>query len=432
MAGADTSALSVERSALNVSRDRAAWSGPGSHGARPRFTWNHLLWSIVWPARGHRILPTISGVVLISLAMGIGTAAYNSSSNILFITLSLLLACLILSGVLSWLNLRGVAWRLQLAGPLRAGHDASAALELRNAKAFVPTYGLWFEFAARPVGADTLQRAESTFSARGIDVKAAWAKADAATHRGTVLLRSRLEPRGDARLEWGFKPERRGRLRVELAGVGSLFPFGFLKKDIGTELGAEAVVWPAPAEYRRHAATSVRRLAGGERVARAGTGGDLRSLRRYTEGDSHRMIHWKASARMRTLLVRQFSAESADGFSIWLRTDAAVWTRAEQFELLISFCATLAEDMFRAGQLTTLAIDAEPPAPIRRLRDLEDFLDRLATIAPRTAASEAAGSESNHPFAAATEVARLNVLTFAPDGARGVAAYVNGTKAASA
>ena len=30
--------------------------------------------------------------------------AYNSSSNILFITLALLLACLVLSGVLSWLT----------------------------------------------------------------------------------------------------------------------------------------------------------------------------------------------------------------------------------------------------------------------------------------------------------------------------------------
>ena len=73
-----------------------------------------------------------------------------------------LLACLILSGVLSWLNLRGVAWRLQLAGPLRAGHDASAALELRNEKTFLPTYGLWFDFAARSLGGKVRQRAEST------------------------------------------------------------------------------------------------------------------------------------------------------------------------------------------------------------------------------------------------------------------------------
>src|SRR5689334_17966943 len=119
--------------------------------SRPRFTWNALVWAMVYPQRGHRITPTVPGVVLIALSMGIGTAAYNSSSNILFITLSLLLACLILSGVLSWLNLRRVRWRLQLAPPLRAGHDTVIVLELRNGKRFLPTYGLWFEFAARYV-----------------------------------------------------------------------------------------------------------------------------------------------------------------------------------------------------------------------------------------------------------------------------------------
>src|SRR6185369_7661527 len=126
------------------------WSSIGTRqGARPPFTWNALLWSLIYPRRGQRILPTIPGVMLISLSIGIGTAAYNSASNILFITLSLLLACLILSGVLSWLNLRGVRWRLQLTPPLRAGHDTVFALELRNEKRFLPTYGLWFEFAAR-------------------------------------------------------------------------------------------------------------------------------------------------------------------------------------------------------------------------------------------------------------------------------------------
>src|SRR4051794_32977318 len=108
---------------MGVPRDSAAWSGPDARRPWQRFSWNTLLWSLVYPARGQRILPTVPGVVLIALALGIGTAAYNSSSNILFITLSLLLACLILSGVLSWLNLRGVRWRLQVSPPLRAGHD---------------------------------------------------------------------------------------------------------------------------------------------------------------------------------------------------------------------------------------------------------------------------------------------------------------------
>jgi uncharacterized protein (DUF58 family) len=405
--------------------DNDQWSGPGARAPREPFAWNNLLWMLVYPQRGHRILPTIPGVVLISLAFGIGTAAYNSSSNILFITLSLLLACLILSGVLSWLNLRRVSWRLLLHPPLRAGHDTVVALDLRNGKNFLPTYGLWFEFVARAVAPEREQRAESTVSGRGIDVRATLAKADAAENRTRLMLTTRLDPKGEARIEWVFKPDTRGALRVELLRVGSLFPFGFLRKEVGTHLVAETVVWPAPIEYRRHALASARRTVGGERVARAGSSGDLLALRRYTAGDSHRLIHWKASARLRQLLVRQFAAESSGGYSLWLRTDGGVWRPGEQFETLISFVATLAEDLFRAGQLMNVAIDADRPRMVRRVHDLENFLDCLAVARPHDAAVDTG------PDSAAT-IARKNLMTFAPDGARGVAAYVDGQKAASA
>ena len=399
------------------------WSGPRGPARRSPFRWSTFLWSLIYPQRGHRTLPTIPGVVLIGLSFGIGTAAYNSSSNILFITLSLLLTCLILSGVLSWLNLRGVRWRLQLAPPLRAGHDAVVTLELRNQKRFLPTYGLWFEFAGRPKQAMEGWRAESTVTAKGIDVRAAFAQADAEESRGRVALTNRLDPRGEGRVEWVVRPGRRGRLGVELVSVGSLFPFGFLRKDIGTGLAVDTIVWPAPVEYRRYGVTAVRRLAGGERVARAGSSGDLLALRRYGAGDSHRMIHWKASARVRTLLVRQFAAEQAEGYSIWLRTDAGLWPRPEQFELLISFGATLAEDLFRRGQLRDVAIDAEPPAAVRGVHDLELWLNRLALARPAVATARMSDEVT---------VSRQNVMTFVPEGARGVAAYVDGQRAASA
>jgi uncharacterized protein (DUF58 family) len=160
-------------------------------------------------------------------------------------------------------------------------------------------------------------------------------------------------------------------------------------------------------------------------VARAGQGLDLLTLRRYATGDSHRLIHWKASARSRTLLVRQFAAETTEGFSVWLRTDAAMWTRPEQFELLVSFCATLVEDLFRAGQLTSAAINDEAPVPVRRVRDLELLLDRLAVIQPRK------DPGPGHAVAGAEPKGKRNVLTFAPDGAHGVAAYVDGEKTAT-
>ena len=95
------------------------WHGPGAPDRPGRgFDAKTLLWSLVFPAKRHRISPTLPGVFLTLLAMAIGTAAYNTASNILFITLSLLLACLLLSGLLSWFNFKGVCWRLLPQGAL--------------------------------------------------------------------------------------------------------------------------------------------------------------------------------------------------------------------------------------------------------------------------------------------------------------------------
>jgi uncharacterized protein (DUF58 family) len=393
-------------------------------GSGRRYVWRRVLWSLLWPRRHERIQPTLSGVVLIGLSFGIGTAAYNSASNILFIALSLLLACLILSGVLSWLNLRRLEWQLEIMPPLRAGQETEVGLLLRNGKRFLPTYALWFEFAARPFERGETARPESTITARGIDVWAALAKVREAAASGTVHLRTRLDPGGEARLDWTFTPARRGLLRIELLGIGSLFPFGFLRKMTAIDLHTDVPVWPAPVEYRRFATAGPRRPSGELQQARAGNEGDMIALRRYEPGDSHRLIHWKASARMGRLLIRQFSAESSEVCSIWLTTDAAVWTSPDQFELLMSFAATLAQDLFCAGRLQSAAIDAGPQVAMRRVADLESFLDRLAEARPLPAARGAA---------AAAEMGRqrLNIMTFEPEGARGVAAFINGNKAAA-
>lgn len=395
-------------------------------GEAPRF-WNALLWSLIYPRRTQRIAPTVSGALLIALSFGIGMAAYNAGNNILFITLALLLGCLVLSGVLSWLNFRRVRWTLSVAAPLRVGQEAVVALELKSAKRVLPTYGLWFDLAARARAFGGPGKAETTFSARSADVKAALAQVEAAEAREQVFLDTRLDPAGEARIEWVFKPQRRGPLRVELESVGSLFPFGFLKKSFAAAESAEALVWPAAVEYRRSAVPAARQQAGGERVSRVGGGSDLLALRRYELGDSHRLIHWKASARTGRLLVRQFAAENTQEYSIWVETQDERWVRAEQFELLLSFAATLAEDLFRAGKLASVALDAESPRSVRRVRDLEAFLDQLAAVPPREERGDA------KPVVPRRGVGlRRNLVTFAPEGARNVEALVEGRRMALA
>ena len=398
------------------------WQGPEPSRLSWRgFKWSTLLWSLVFPARTQRIAPTMAGALLIGLSLGIGMAAYNTANNILFIAFSLLLSCLILSGVMSWLNFSGVRWRLSAGPAMRAGHDAAVGLELRNEKRLLPTYGLWFDLRAR-----NPQAAAEPGSPKK-SVREILAVADRAAAQARLFLHERLDAGGEVRMEWIFRPVRRGMLRLELAGVGSLFPFGFLRKILAGGQRREVFVWPAAADYRRWGAAANRRPTASERLARAGSGADLLALRNYEPGDSHRLIHWKASARSGRLMVRQFAAEGAESFALWLQTPAETWTRPEQFELLVSFAATLAEDLFRAGRLAAVAVNAGRLQPVRGPRELESFLDQLAVVEPVGGAASRGSEPGDGAMARG-----WTVITFAPDGARGVAAYVEGKKTAAA
>ncbi len=407
-------------SKLNVAAANAAgWDGPGAPDLPRKFSWHRLVWAMVFPKRRHRIALTVPGLFLMALAMGIGTAAYNTASNILFITLSLLLACLLLSGLLSWFNFMGMCWRVRPPGTWRAGHETLVTVELVNRKRWLPTYSLWFELATQP-----RHIPDPATGGRELKIREILAAAEKHITRGKVFLRDRIEAGGTATLDWGVKPARRGEAVVELVAAGSLFPFGFLKKNLGTDIRHPVLVWPAQVEYQWHGAPAAHAGNAGRRTSRVGAGDDLLALRKYERGDSHRLIHWKASARLGQLMIRQFADETHEGFMLSLDTRGAGWRHPEQFELLCSFAGTLAEDRFAAGRLRGVVMNGGTPLETRRLRDVEAFLDDLARLVPL---GEDGRYNSNPGFPV-----EHNLITFAPDGARGVAAYVDGHKTASA
>jgi uncharacterized protein (DUF58 family) len=400
------------------------WDGPGSEGRpKARFRWRIVVWALIYPRRHHHMVPTISGILLIALSLGIGTAAYNSSNNILFITLSLLLACLILSGVLSWLNFAQLRWRLFFPATARAQTDTTLTLELLNGKKMLPTYGLECTLVASPVLSDVGHGPETTFTARGKDVKAIFNQVPAQV-TGRLVLTGRLDAQATSQLHWSWQPPRRGQWEVIVRDVASFFPFGFFNKKLAADLKRTLTVWPAIIEYQRHPVSGFRWAGVTERLARAGSGNDLLALRRYAPGDSHRLINWKASARTGQLLVRQFAAEATESYTLWLRTDIAVWPRPDQFERALSLVATLGEDLFRADRLHAVRIDGHNARIIRHGRDFEALLDELAQIQPN--------EKITAPMDASTGGGHRNQFTFMPDGTTGVIALIDGTKAATA
>ncbi|HEX2861029.1 MAG TPA: DUF58 domain-containing protein, partial [Lacunisphaera sp.] len=113
-----------------------------------------------------------------------------------------------------------------------------------------------------------------------------------------------------------------------------------------------------------------------------------------------------------------------------LNTTTGGWTRPEQFELLCGFAATMAEDLFAAGRLRGVVLNGGVLRETRRVRDVEAWLDDLARLEFEGEGSpervESGGGQASFSSSA------QNVITFLPEGARGVTAHVDGRKIASA
>jgi uncharacterized protein (DUF58 family) len=293
------------------------------------------------------------------------------------------------------------------------------AVRVRNTKHWLPSYGLWFDLRVQPPPPRTLPAVDT----KDDDVRAAFAAFDQAATVGRVSLRQRVEPGGETGAEWSHRPTQRGAVQLELTSVGSLFPFGFLRKNIGADMRQTILVWPGQVEYQW-----LRRDPGpaggwqGRRTTQAGTGEDLLALRKYAQGDSHRLVHWKASARLGRLMVRQYAAETPDGFTLQLDTPAVVWTQAAQFELLCGFAATLAEDLYAEGRLRGVVLNGGAWKAVQNVRDLESFLDALSLLQ----------TTGEPPAQSGRSAAAGQIITFAPNGTRGITAYVNGSATASA
>jgi uncharacterized protein (DUF58 family) len=336
---------------------------------------------------------TLTGWILVVVALGMGSAAYNTSSNILFMTLSLLLSSLVLSGILSYINFKRLTWMLRVPEHLQVGEVAMAEVALQNEKRVFPSMNLVFKVSS-----------------------------SVAAGERRLFLKQAVSAGESISLEWTFTPEQRGLFELSLHGVESKFPFGFLLKRMAGHVVKTVLVWPARAEYTFAPLAGGHLFRTGGTWPKAGVGSDLLNLRHYERGDSPRLIHWKASARMNKLMVRQLAQEGEDGFHLWLNVAHYGWKRA-QFERLCSVACALAEDLFHKGRLETVRIDFGGAYAIRSLRDLHYFFDQLAGLEPE-GSPLSSNSESGGEY--------RNLIYFKPCGEDGITIYVNSTEAGQA
>jgi uncharacterized protein (DUF58 family) len=287
----------------------------------------------------------IGGVLIVALA------ALNTGNNLLFLILSSLIAVILMSGILSSITLSGVAMRLELPEHIFAGRAVRALVELENEKLTLPSFSLRVEAAKKK-------------------------NSPAAALLDTPVYFPYLPKRDRVRRSVPITFARRGTYRQDAFRIVTRFPFGFLQKAHRVELQTEAVVYPS-VEPAREFVEILPGLQGALESLSKGGGHDLYALRDYVPTDSARHVHWKASARLGSLMVREFTRE--DDCRLLLVLDphtssrsaaegtAALAGAVERFERAVSLCASIAWHFFerhvhlqfRSAGMETLLAPAE-------------------------------------------------------------------------
>ena len=284
----------------------------------------------------------IGGIMVISLA------ALNTGNNLLFLILASLIAIILMSGILSSITLSGVSMRLELPEHIFAGQSVRAVVELENEKLTLPSFSLRVE-AAKTKG-------------KG---------APATAVLDTPVYFPYLPKKSHAQQSVPITFAHRGVYRQDAFSIVTRFPFGFLQKSHRVELRTEALVYPS-VEPTGDFFEILPGLQGVMESLNKGRGQDLYALRDYLPTDSARHVHWKASARLGSLMVREFTREEDCRVLLVLdphlpSLDEEDTTKPpqgadERFERAVTLCASIAWHFFeRNAQLQFRSAGVETP-----------------------------------------------------------------------
>lgn len=191
---------------------------------------------------------------------------------------------------------------------------------------------------------------------------------------------------------------RRGLRTIGPATLLRTDPFGVLERRHRLTETRTLVVHPRIVRLPGGAAGIVRDLDGEAAAERTADDISFHSLREYVPGDDRRLVHWRSSARLGELLVRQFEPSRRADALIVVSTDPREYD-GDDFELALSLVGTLGTAAL--ADRRTLRVVESPRAERTRAEPVDAatrdrLLDALAVLEPR----------SEHGIAAAARAAR--------------------------
>jgi uncharacterized protein (DUF58 family) len=249
---------------------------------------------------------TKGGVIFIGILAVVAFAAWNTGNNLLFLLFSLLASTLFVSWAAARASLRDLVVSARFPDHIYAGEPAPVIVTLRNRKRFLPSFSVLVE-ARGPISHKKDEKGKKRRQRQRFG-KRTLAYFMYVPHRAAA----------EQRVEQLFV--KRGHELITGFELSTRFPFGFFRRRRRLRArDVDIIVYPKPEPLGDE--LHLLPMNAGRLISnRRGAGHDLFSLREYQPQDDLRHIDWKATARARRLIVRQFTAEDERRVTIALDT----------------------------------------------------------------------------------------------------------------
>ncbi len=259
---------------------------------------------------------TTGGAVFLALILIVGFSAWNTGNNLLFIILSFLLSALVVGFIAGSICLKKIDIRMRFPETIFAGETTPLLVGVSNRKKLIPAFSVIVEVRGkereRSIAAPELDRILPRWAAKRLS-------------RAPVVSRildhfEYVAARGQAEARTDHVFPNRGRLLIKNFELSTKFPFGFFRHRRRLPAReAELIVFPRIVDVTAKL-YDVPAEAGTRVTGKRGAGQDLLALRDYRPFDDLRSIDWKATARTRNLIVREFAADEEKSITVILDT----------------------------------------------------------------------------------------------------------------
>ncbi|MGL4462678.1 MAG: DUF58 domain-containing protein, partial [Planctomycetia bacterium] len=189
------------------------------------------------------------------------------------------------------------------------------------------------------------------------------------------------------RVDWTFRPGRRGVYPLEAPALETAFPFGLYRARKPIDAVDQLIVHPARTTLDAlpdAVEIEAQEQRGSDR--RAGDVGDVLGARWFRQGDSLRRVHWAQSARQGRLIVCERQQPAFLALRVVLDLEPAHHGgvgREASLERLIRVAASIVESMHAQHAQVEYAVGPDLFVLGASAADLRKCLDRLSAIPAR-------------------------------------------------